>query len=176
MLTEDKFRLTYDLPSKQEVSQFLDLLEKGKVAPIGEVRTWSGQQYVKHAEGWVHVHPTTGKVSVLPTSGTVRKLDGTDEHKSHFEKHTSEGPSGSDLENSKTKLTLDSQKVKDSIDKKHSATHENFKDLSYEDHDRISKHYAGRAEHQPTKSMSENLYKLSKQHRKEGLKKLNAEE
>ena len=88
MLTDEKLRMTYGLPSKQEVSEFLDFIEKGKGAPIGEIRTWGGEQYVKHSDGWVHVHKTTGKVSVLPTSGKVRKLDGNDEHRAHHEKHT----------------------------------------------------------------------------------------
>ena len=40
MLTDERIRMTYDLPSKQEVAEFLDLIEKGKGAPIGEIRTW----------------------------------------------------------------------------------------------------------------------------------------
>lgn len=68
-------------------NEFDDFIEKGKAAMVGEIRTWGGQQYVKHADGWVHIHPKTGKVSILPTSGTVRKIDGNDDHKAHYRDH-----------------------------------------------------------------------------------------
>ncbi len=71
-------------------NEFDDFIEKGRGAQIGEIRTWGGEQYVKHADGWVHIHKKTGKVSVLPTSGPVRKIDGNDDHKAHYSKHISE--------------------------------------------------------------------------------------
>jgi hypothetical protein len=48
MLTDERLRMTYGLPSREEEIAQRDLLEKGKAAPIGEVRTWSGQKYVKY--------------------------------------------------------------------------------------------------------------------------------
>ncbi len=80
-------RLEFYKSLGEEISDFI---QKGRGAQIGEIRTWGGEQYVKHADGWVHIHKKTGKVSVLPTSGTVRKIDGTDEHKAHYSKHISE--------------------------------------------------------------------------------------
>jgi hypothetical protein len=51
---------------QQNSSRILDMynsdLEKGgKRAEIGEVRTWAGQQWVKHSDGWVHYNQKTGK-------------------------------------------------------------------------------------------------------------------
>lgn len=57
-----------------------DLIEKGKALPVGTLRTWGGQQYVKHADGWVHVG--SGKL----TSGKkMEQVEGRANHKDHFD-------------------------------------------------------------------------------------------
>lgn len=50
-----------------------ELLEKGgKKAFIGEVRTYSGQKWVKHQDGWVHVSEKGGK-HILERPGGKRE-------------------------------------------------------------------------------------------------------
>lgn len=64
----------------------------GKRAQIGEVRTYNGQKWVKHIDGWVHVNETTGK-HTLERPGGKREL-ASDEHilhaKSHLDRHVRE--------------------------------------------------------------------------------------
>lgn len=64
-------------PYNQDINDLIvdDLIEKGKALPIGTLRTWGGQQYVKHADGWVHV--SSGKL----TSG--KKMEHVEGHQNH---------------------------------------------------------------------------------------------
>lgn len=58
------------------------LLEKGRKAmPIGTVRVWGGQKYIKHMDGWVAVGGKHhGKM--------IGKFKDTPTHKEHADKHT----------------------------------------------------------------------------------------
>jgi len=37
------------------IAEIIDILEKSKAFPVGTRRTWQGQDYIKHAKGWVAV-------------------------------------------------------------------------------------------------------------------------
>lgn len=62
-----------------------DYLEKGgKRAMIGEVRTYAGQKWVKHSDGWVHVSDK-GKTKLHANDGKMS--EGTEDHTKHFNTH-----------------------------------------------------------------------------------------
>ena len=63
-----------------------DILEKGKAAAIGEIRTWSGKKYQKTANGWVPAKSETSKQSQEKESNT--KLSGTKSNKTLSNKST----------------------------------------------------------------------------------------
>lgn len=63
-----------------------DSLEKGgKRATIGEVRTWSGEKWVKHQDGWIHVHPTTSKATLEKPGG--KRETASEDHVKHYKEH-----------------------------------------------------------------------------------------
>lgn len=82
-------------------------IEKAKRAEIGEVRSWGGQKWVKHADGWVYISPR-GK-HVLERPGGKREAAG-EEHVQHAQKHL-EG--GSEKLNTSHKDTVKDGKVEE---------------------------------------------------------------
>lgn len=63
-----------------------DYLEKGgKRATIGEVRTWGSEKWVKHQDGWVHVHPKTGKATLERPGG--KRETASEDHTKHYKEH-----------------------------------------------------------------------------------------
>lgn len=74
------------LQSFQTENTPYDLLEKGgKRATIGEVRTWGGEKWVKHQDGWVHVHPTTSKATLEKPGG--KRETASEDHTKHYKEH-----------------------------------------------------------------------------------------
>lgn len=74
------------LQSFQSENTPYDLLEKGgKRATIGEVRTWGNEKWVKHQDGWVHVHPKTGKATIEKPGG--KRETASEEHIQHHKIH-----------------------------------------------------------------------------------------
>ena len=74
-------------------SSFSNQIEKGgKRATIGEVRTWGGEKWVKHQDGWVHVHPKTGKATIEKPGGKREEAseDHTKYYKEHIDRHDRE--------------------------------------------------------------------------------------
>lgn len=66
-------------------SSFSNQIEKGgKRATIGEVRTYGGQKWVKHSDGWVHV-TDKGKTKLHANDGKMS--EGTEDHTKHFNTH-----------------------------------------------------------------------------------------
>jgi len=80
------------------VSQENDLEKGGKRAFIGEVRNYSGQDWVKHHDGWVLVHPS-GKHLLERTGG--KREPASKEHIDHARKHL-----GQDILKEATKDTI----------------------------------------------------------------------
>ena len=65
---------------------FLHDLEKGgKRAVVGETRTYNGEKWVKHTDGWVHVSERTGKTRLHQNDGKV--VEGGADHTSHYKTH-----------------------------------------------------------------------------------------
>lgn len=62
-----------------------ELQKGGKRATIGEVRTWGSEKWVKHADGWVHVHPTTSKATIEKPGG--KREQASEEHVNHYKSH-----------------------------------------------------------------------------------------
>lgn len=80
----EKIRACYESESLEKSD--LDSLEKGgKRAFIGEVRKYNNQDWVKHHDGWVLVHPS-GKGHILERPGGKRE-PATDEHIEHAKQH-----------------------------------------------------------------------------------------
>lgn len=74
------------LQSFQSENTPYDLLEKGgKRATIGEVRTWGNEKWVKHQDGWVHVHPKTEKATIEKPGG--KREEASEKHKNHYKHH-----------------------------------------------------------------------------------------
>ena len=76
-----------NLYQEQIEKSSLGFFEKGKRAEVGEVRLWNGQRWVKHADGWIHIHETTGK-GTLERPGGKREL-ASEDHIKHHKEHTS---------------------------------------------------------------------------------------
>lgn len=69
-------------PYEGDINDLLieDEIQKGKALPIGTHRTWGGHDYVKHADGWVHV--SSGK---LTTGKDMKHVDGHTNAAGHAE-------------------------------------------------------------------------------------------
>jgi len=105
-------------------SSFSNQIEKGgKRATIGEVRTWGGEKWVKHQDGWVHVHPTTSKATLEKPGG--KRETASEDHVNHYKK------------------VFDEHKGMDTEEKKHADmvkhTHENMSDEAFKDSFGITK-------------------------------------
>lgn len=61
-----------------------EFLRKGKALPIGTMRTWGGQDYIKHADGWVHVG--SGKLTQGKKMEHVENHANAEDHRSHATK------------------------------------------------------------------------------------------
>lgn len=95
------------LQSFQSENTPYDLLEKGgKRATIGEVRTWGNEKWVRHQDGWVHVHPKTGKATIEKPGGKreTASEDHVEHHKEHIDRHGREA--GSDKKDIKSGDTV----------------------------------------------------------------------
>ncbi len=97
-----------------ELLEEQDLQKGGKRAQIGEVRLWAGQKWVKHSEGWVHVHEKSGKAT-LEKPGGAREAAGEhhiSHYKEHMDRHTRESSTheGTQSHSEKRKEIVDSLK------------------------------------------------------------------
>lgn len=55
--------------------------------PVGTVRTWSGKDYVKHADGWVAVH--SGRLTAGKDMKEVEGHHNAEDHANHVKTHAS---------------------------------------------------------------------------------------
>lgn len=103
-----------------ESTQVTESFEKGgKRAEIGEVRTWGKEQWVKHQDGWVHIHPKTGKATLERPGG--KREPASDHHTSHHKefmsKHESKSGEGKGNRTSKREFNNLSDAIKLSSNK-----------------------------------------------------------
>lgn len=86
-----------------------DLIEKGKALPVGTMRTWGGQDYIKHADGWVHV--SSGKLTSGKKMEPVESHANASQHAEAAAKHREEKAkqSGKDA-----KANMDPSKMEES--------------------------------------------------------------
>lgn len=62
-----------------------ELIEKGKKAEVGEVRIWSGEKWIRHQDGWVHISKK-GTATLERPGGKRERAE--NHHIEHYKKYS----------------------------------------------------------------------------------------
>jgi hypothetical protein len=74
-------------PYSEDINDLIieDEIQKGKALPIGTVRRWNGQDFIKHPDGWVAVK--NGKLTSGKKMEEVQSHANSKDHEEHAKKH-----------------------------------------------------------------------------------------